>query len=143
MLWHVDALTTRWASPKFTALVNFVQFDRVNPDYLFELAVVLATPGVRVVDARNWMDRRLQLRTRLFIKRAGLDVTDLALENAASVTEADAWAMLRFTPMRSSPSLWARALIVEHGDTAVARRLGVSEKVVANWRHGSASSVLE
>ncbi len=72
----------------------------------------------------------------------GPDVTEYAKANALSVTRADAWAMLALTPARSTPSVWARALIVVVGDVEVASRLGVSRSVVQLWRNASSVQVV-
>lgn len=141
MKFHCDALTTRWASPMFAALTNFVRFERVPHDYVYELAVLLATPGLRDVDLRNWFERKLQLRTIQFVKRLHLDVHALAVDNAASVSEADAWQMLALTPKRSTPSTWGRALILDYGVAEVANRVGVKVEVVSRWKHATGDTI--
>lgn len=134
MLWHCDTLTLGPASRKFQWLADHVNFDRVPHDYVYELAVVLATPGVTAGDIRNWFEGRLQKRTIRFVQGLGLDVGVAGAQNARSVTEADAWAMLRLTPPRHNPSVWARALLVGRTDVELARRVGLPVSHVQSWR---------
>lgn len=130
------------ATNKYRFLTKSVAFDRIPLDYIYELAILLETPGLRQVDLRNWFERKLQIRTIRQTRALGLDVTELAKINAASVTEADAWAMLALTPHRSTPSVWARALIRQEGVTTVAQRLGAPETVVRRWSTSSRLSLL-
>jgi hypothetical protein len=58
------------------------------------------------------------------------------------VTEADAWAMLSLTPLRSTPSVWGRALIVGVGAEAVADVLGVGVAVVRRWSHRTVANTI-
>lgn len=134
MLWHCDTLTLGPASRKFQWLADYVRLDRIPEDYVYELAVVLATPGVSPGDLRNWFRGRLQKRTINFVQGLGLDVDVAAARNAESVTEADAWAMLRLTPPNRNPSVWAKALMVGRTDAELARRVGLPVKWVSSWR---------
>lgn len=142
MLWHCDTLTTGPASPKFKVLSRAANFDRIPDDYVFELAVLLATPGVREIDVRNWFRRKVSKEKLRWVAGLRLDVEGWARENAASVVELDAWAMLRLTPVRSTPGVWGRALILKHGFGPVAARIGVDEKVVRTWSARTAAVVV-
>jgi hypothetical protein len=142
MLWHCDTLTLGPASPKFKDLTGHVDFHKVREDYVFELAVLLATPGVRELDVRNWFRRRISPFFMRWVVKLDLNVGSLARENAASVVEADAWAMLALTPRNSRPGVYGRALIQQYGFGPAARRVGVSEAVVRRWSATSASLVL-
>lgn len=133
VLWHCDMLTLGPASPKFKGLTRGPNPMRGNADYFWELAVLLATPGVRHLDARNWFRRKLDMHTIRTVEGWGLDVAEFGRRNAASVVEADAWAMLALTPPGSSPALWGRALAVQVGAKAVASQLGVPEAIVRRW----------
>lgn len=138
MLWHCDTLTLGPASPKFQALVGW----REPPEeYVYELAILLATPGVTKLDVGNWFRKRLP---RKLLERAeGLSGRWVAegRENALSVAPSDSWAMLRLTPRGSVPSGWARATILEVGVEEVARRLGVDVGVVKAWRNRARTTV--
>lgn len=134
MLWHCDALTLGPASLKFRWLSDWVRFEHLPHDYAYELAVVLATPGVSEGDVRNWFRGRLQRRTIRFVQDLGLDLGDAPARNAESVTEADAWAMLRLTPKNRNPSVWAKALLVGRTDLEVSRKVGLPVESVSSWR---------
>lgn len=137
MIYHLDALTTREASPKFRAITGFVRFDRIPHDYVKELAVLLATPGFRPIDVHRMFAGGLQKRTVKVVTELELDVGELAKANAASVTEGDAKAMLWFlVGQKATPSAWSRAWLRDKDVNAVAGEYGVDVAVVRWWRRG-------
>lgn len=134
MLYHLDALTLREASPKFRAITGFVAFEKTNPDHLWELAVLMATPGFSEGDVRNLFGQRLQRRTMVVVRELGLDVAEAAQANALSITEEDALRMVLVTPRSCQLNSWARAWVMGRSEEEVVAKVGVGVEVVRKWR---------
>jgi predicted XRE-type DNA-binding protein len=108
---------------------------------LHDLVVVAITPGIPL----RWVIVAANLNTvqKGYLKYAVRNATEaqkaLAVENAASVTEEDAWLMLKATPptYREAVPLYAQMWLKASPmiDREVATLLGVTRHKVMRWRN--------
>lgn len=135
---HLEALGLREASFKFRSVTDWVRFDQICEDYVWEMAVLFATPGFSLGDFQSLFGGRMQRRTVRVVTDMALDCSVEAAENAKSISGRDAYQMLCLASKAAPVNAWSRAWIVDQGDDhAVARKLGVTISVVRGWKSRS------
>src|SRR3546814_16023005 len=100
MIFDMDSLGAREASPKFQSVLYRRRLERVNPFWVYEFGVLCQTPGFRPRDLMILMHglRRDQLERGLREVR----VSEAAVRrNVASVNEEDAVAVKKLGTLQS------------------------------------------
>lgn len=135
MIFDMDILGAREASPKFRSVLYRRKLEYINPFWVYEFGVLCQTPGFRPRDLMILMPglRRDQLERGL--REVVVDEADIR-RNVASVTEEDAVKFMQLGALPSySVALVRSGAAVSGVDAQVLKRAKRSGRLLFKDKH--------